>query len=125
LGVIKADEDEQVETLTDEELSDVFHAVSSSLSSSVWCVLNVPGQLHEKVLKQATNEKRRAEMKPEYLQDDLRYALKRLLEPPDFNLPYEVRIYPRLVVNSSDCRQGSTALRTSEYEALEDEEART
>ena len=93
MGVIKADEDEQVKMLTDKELSDIFYAVSSSLSSSVRCVLNVPGQLHEKDLKHATDEKRRAERKPRHLQDDLRYALKKLLEPPDVNLPYEVRIH--------------------------------
>ena len=52
LDVVKVDEDGQVETLTDEELSDVFRAMSPSLLSTVRCVLNVPGQLHEKVLKQ-------------------------------------------------------------------------
>lgn len=61
--------------------------------SSVLCVLNVPGQLHEKDLKQATDEKWRAERKLKHLQDYLRYTLKELLEPPDINPPYEeVRI---------------------------------
>ena len=116
LDVVKADEDEQVRTLADEELSDVFRAVSSFLRfSSVRCVLNVPGQLHEKVLKQATDEKRRAERKLRHLQDDLRYALKKLPEPLDVNLPYEeVRTYLWSVVNPSDCRLGGTALRTPE-----------
>jgi pre-mRNA-processing factor 40 len=60
-------------------------------------VLNVPGQLHDKVLKQATDEKRRAERKLRHLQDDLRYALKKLPEPLDVNLPYEeVRIRPSI-----------------------------
>jgi len=58
LDVVKADEDRQVEALADERLSDVFRAVSSFLSFSVWYVLNVPGQLHEKVPKQATGERR-------------------------------------------------------------------
>jgi len=93
LDFIKADEDEQVETLTDKELSDVFRAVGSPLLSSARCVLNVSGQLHEKVLKQTTDEKRRAERKFRDLRDNLRYALKKLTEPPDVNLPYEVRIY--------------------------------
>ena len=79
--------------MTDEELSDVFGAVSSSLSSSVRRILNVSGQLHETVLKQATDEKRRAEKMPRHLQDDLRYALKKLPETPDVNLPYEVGIH--------------------------------
>lgn len=96
LDVVKV-EDEQVKALTDEELSDVFRAVSSSLlSSSIWYVLNVPEQLHEKVLKQATDEQWRAERKLRHLQDDLRYVLKRLPESLDVNLPYEeARIYPR------------------------------
>jgi len=102
LDVVKVDEDEQVKTLADEELSDALRTVSSSLLSSVRCVLNIPGQLYKKVLKQATDEKRRAKRKLKHLRDDLSYALKKLLEPQDINLPYEVRVYLRLVVNSSD-----------------------
>jgi len=68
MNVVKVDEGEQVEMLTDKELSDVFRAVSSSLLlSSAWCVLNVSGQPHGKVLKQDTDEKRRAERKLEHL----------------------------------------------------------
>jgi len=37
LDFVKADEGERVETLTDEELSDAFGAVSSFLLSSVQC----------------------------------------------------------------------------------------
>ena len=49
--------------------------------------------MHEKVLKQAADEKRRGERKLRHLQDDLRYALKKLPEPLDVNLSYEeVRI---------------------------------
>lgn len=92
LDVVKADKDEQVRGLTHKELSNVFRA------------------LHEKVLKQAADEKRRAERKLRHLQDDLRYALKKLPEPLDINLPYEevVPLFEHL----------------SEYKALEDEEAR-
>ena len=74
--------------------------------SSVLCVLPISfllaggrferftGQLHEKVLKQAADEKRRGERKLRHLQDDLRYALKKLPEPLDLNMPYEdVRIH--------------------------------
>ena len=96
LDVVKADEDKQVRALTDEELSAVFCAVSSSSFLSVaWCRSErFSGQLHEKVLKQAADEKRRAERKLRHLQDDLRYALKKLPEPLDVNLPYEdVRVY--------------------------------
>jgi hypothetical protein len=41
------------------------------------------------MLKQYADEKRRAERKMRHLQDDLRYALKKLPEPLDLNLPYE------------------------------------
>ena len=56
------------------------------------CSERFPGQLHEKVLKQAADEKRRGGRKLRHLQDDLRYALKKLPEPLGVNLPYEVRI---------------------------------
>ena len=94
-------------------------------TSSAQCVLPIsfllrsgdsehfPGQLHEKVLKQAADEKRRGERKLRHLQDDLRYALKKLPEPLDVNLSYEeVRIYLRypVVVSSSDHRVGRATL---------------
>ena len=40
-------------------------------------------------IKQQADEKRRAERRQRHLQDDLRYALKKLPEPIDINLPYE------------------------------------
>lgn len=46
-------------------------------------------QMHEAVLKQHADEKRRAERKLRHLQDDLRYALKKLSEPLDVTLSYE------------------------------------
>ena len=113
LDVAKTDEDEQVRALTDEELLDVFRAVSSFLLfSATRCDSErFPGQLHEKVLKQAADEKRRAERKLRHLQDDLRYALKKLPEPLDTNLSYEeVRTYPQSTVNSSDHCLGCVAL---------------
>ena len=54
-------------------------------------------------MKQAADEKRRAERKLRHLQDDLRYALKKLQEPLDINLSYEeVRGNLGSVVNSAD-----------------------
>ena len=45
-------------------------------------------------IKQQADEKRRAERRQRHLQDDLRYALKKLPEPIDVNLPYEdVRVF--------------------------------
>ena len=45
-------------------------------------------------IKQQADEKRRAERRQRHLQDDLRYALKKLPEPIVINLPYEdVRVF--------------------------------
>jgi len=45
-------------------------------------------------LKKQADEKRRAERKQRHLQDDLRYAMKKLSEPLDITLKYEdVRSY--------------------------------
>ena len=50
-------------------------------------------QLHEQVLRQQADEKRRAERRARHMQDDLRYALKKLPEPFDVTIGYEdVRI---------------------------------
>ena len=55
--------------------------------------------MHESVIKQHADEKRRAERKLRHLQDDLRYALKKLPEPLDINLPYEeVRLIVKIVI---------------------------
>ena len=40
-------------------------------------------------IKKQSDEKRRAERKQRHLQDDLRYALKKLPEPLDISLRYE------------------------------------
>jgi len=46
-------------------------------------------QLHDVALKKQADEKRRAERKYRHLQDDLRYALKKLSEPLDITLQFE------------------------------------
>ena len=46
-------------------------------------------QLHEQILKQQADEKRRAERRARHMQDDLRYAFKKLPEPLDINFDYE------------------------------------
>ncbi|KAG2011639.1 pre-mRNA-processing protein prp40 [Coprinopsis cinerea AmutBmut pab1-1] len=66
--------------------------------------------LHEAALKKQAEEKRKAERRLRHLQDDLRYAMKKLPEPLDINLPYE-EIVPLIE-------------HLPEYKALEDEEAR-
>jgi pre-mRNA-processing factor 40 len=40
-------------------------------------------------VKQQADERRRAERRQRHLQDDLRYALKKLSEPIDLNMTYE------------------------------------
>jgi pre-mRNA-processing factor 40 len=51
-------------------------------------------QLHEQILKQQADEKRRAERRARHMQDDLRYAMKKLPDPLDINLGYEeVRVF--------------------------------
>ena len=46
-------------------------------------------QLHEQILRQQADEKRRTERRARHLQDDLRYAIKKLPEPLDVNLGYD------------------------------------
>ena len=129
LDVVKADEDKQVRALADEELSDVFRAVGPFLLSAARCrSKHFSGKLHEKVLKQAADEKRRAERKLRHLQDDLRYALKKLPEPLDVNMSYEdVRVYPgylAVVIHLIIVQAIPLFEHLNEYKALEDEEAR-
>lgn len=40
-------------------------------------------------MKRKADEKRRTERKQRHLQDDLRYAMKKLSDPIDITLPYE------------------------------------
>jgi pre-mRNA-processing factor 40 len=46
-------------------------------------------QLHEQIVKQQADEKRRAERRARHMQDDLRYAMKKLSEPLDISIGYE------------------------------------
>ncbi|KAG5652053.1 hypothetical protein H0H81_006473 [Sphagnurus paluster] len=73
-------------------------------------VLEIYTTLHNVALKKKADEKRRAERRQRHLQDDLRYALKKLPEPLDIALPYE-EIVPLIQ-------------HLPEYIAIEDEEGR-
>ncbi|KAH6916046.1 pre-mRNA-processing protein prp40 [Coprinopsis sp. MPI-PUGE-AT-0042] len=66
--------------------------------------------LHDAALKKQADEKRRQERKMRHLQDDLRYAMKKLSEPLDISLSYE-EVVP-LIEN------------LPEYKALDDDEGR-
>lgn len=46
-------------------------------------------QMHEEALKRQADERRRAERKLRHMQDDLRYAMKKLADPIDVNMAYE------------------------------------
>lgn len=82
--------------------------------------------MRDQALKQQADEKRRAERKLRHLQDDLRYALRKLPEPIDINLPYEdVRLDVYVYEQKLMYYQAVPLMEElPEYKALEDEEAR-
>ncbi|PFH51972.1 hypothetical protein AMATHDRAFT_74657 [Amanita thiersii Skay4041] len=90
--IVKAHADDTVQDLSREDLREVYNT------------------LHDVALKKQADEKRRAERKQRHLQDDLRYAFRKLHESLDVNSPYE-EIVP-LVEH------------LPEFKALEDEEGR-
>ncbi|KXN90711.1 Pre-mRNA-processing protein prp40 [Leucoagaricus sp. SymC.cos] len=92
LSIIKINATEAVNKLAAEDLREVFNALKDTAS------------------KRRADEKRRAERKQRHLQDDLRYAMKKLPEPINITLSYE-EIVP--LIES-----------LPEYKALEDEEGR-
>ncbi|VDB84826.1 unnamed protein product [Peniophora sp. CBMAI 1063] len=71
VDVIKASADEEVQKLTDDELKLIFKA------------------LHEQAVRDDLEAKKKAERRQRHLQDDLRYALKKLPQPIDVSTPYE------------------------------------
>ncbi|KAH9839899.1 uncharacterized protein C8Q71DRAFT_744711 [Rhodofomes roseus] len=71
VAIVRRDNDEVVGKLTEEELDDIYHT------------------LHDQAVKQQADERRRAERRQRHLQEDLRYALKKLPEPLDISLSYE------------------------------------
>ncbi|KAJ8508895.1 hypothetical protein ONZ45_g8873 [Pleurotus djamor] len=92
LKALEEEKDEAVLALSEENLHLIFET------------------LHQQAVKRQADEKRRAERKQRHLQDDLRYALKKLTEPIDINMSYE-EVVP-LIEN------------LPEYKALEDEDGR-
>ncbi|KIJ61963.1 hypothetical protein HYDPIDRAFT_176733 [Hydnomerulius pinastri MD-312] len=91
VGKVRRDP-ESSRKLSDEDLQAVFRS------------------LHEQAVKKQNDEKRRQERKQRHLQDDLRYALKKLPEPLDINMSYET-VIPLIE-------------HLPEYKALEDDEGR-
>ncbi|CAL1714843.1 unnamed protein product [Somion occarium] len=92
LAIVKEDQSEALQKLTREDLDEIYQT------------------MHDEAVRRQADEKRRAERRQRHLQDDLRYALKKLPEPIDINLPYE-----EAVPLMQDL---------PEFKALEDEEGR-
>ncbi|KAI0047224.1 hypothetical protein FA95DRAFT_1519206 [Auriscalpium vulgare] len=92
-NVVKENADESVSGLSEHDLNLVFET------------------LRDQAIKQQTDERRRTERRQRHMQDDLRYAMKKLPEAIDLELPYEEAI--PLIEH------------LSEYKALDDEGRRT
>ncbi|KAF5355353.1 hypothetical protein D9758_006091 [Tetrapyrgos nigripes] len=92
MNVVRATDDPAVKKFSEEEMHTIFV------------------DLHNRALQKQAEEKRRAEKKQRHLQDDLRYALRKLPEPIDLSLNYEAAV--PLMEN------------LPEYKAIEDEESR-
>lgn len=88
VDVIREDE-EAVKSLSQEDLQLVFKTVRVFVCTVYLSNLTHNYQLRDMAIKKQSDEKRRAERKQRHLQDDLRYALKKLPEPLDISLRYE------------------------------------
>lgn len=96
LGVVKATLNEDVKSLSREEL----HLIFGTVCASLWLLFisQTRFQLHDAAVKKQADEKRRAERKQRHLQEDLRYALRKLAEPLDLSLSFEeVSLYCALM----------------------------
>ena len=88
LKVVQENGDEESATLSPEDLIQIFTTVLlHSLKPTLHIYLVM--QLHDQAVRQQVDEKRRAERRARHLQDDLRYAIKKLPEPLDITLGYD------------------------------------
>jgi pre-mRNA-processing factor 40 len=71
------------------DVEEVFYAVSPSDSLHAMYQLRRCRQLREDAVQKHEEERRRVDRKQRHLQDDLRYALKKMPEPLDLNAPFE------------------------------------
>ncbi|KAH9852126.1 hypothetical protein C2E23DRAFT_206152 [Lenzites betulinus] len=92
INIVKSDSEEPVQSLTEEDLKEIYQS------------------LHEVALKKQAEERRRAERKQRHLQDDLRYAFKKVPELQDASLSYEEAL-PHI-------------RELAEFKAVDDEEGR-
>ncbi|KAG6821479.1 hypothetical protein H0H93_010203 [Arthromyces matolae] len=92
MKVVKTNADDALNALSHDDLMEIFTTLQNA------------------AIKKQADEKRRAERKQRHLQDDLRYALKKLPDPLDVSLSYE-EVVPLIQ-------------HLPEYSALEDDEGR-
>jgi pre-mRNA-processing factor 40 len=93
LKVVQENGDEESASLSTNDLKQIFTTVFLFSTRSTYPLFILSIQLHEQILKQQADEKRRAERRARHMQDDLRYAMKKLPDPLDVNLGYdEVRV---------------------------------
>jgi pre-mRNA-processing factor 40 len=105
LKVVQENGGEETGALSTDELKNIFTTVFYFSTRSSYYVLTFVMQLHEQIVKQQADEKRRAERRARHMQDDLRYAMKKLPEPLDINLGYEeVRVFRnvRIILANED-----------------------
>jgi pre-mRNA-processing factor 40 len=94
LKVMQENGDEESAALSPDDLIQIFTTVRLCSAKPRFHIYPVI-QLHEQAVRQQVDEKRRAERRARHMQDDLRYAIKKLPEPLDVSLSYdEVRLPP-------------------------------
>lgn len=84
--------DDDLARLSAVERKESWETVSVACLVFDLCIVSDPfvvDQLRDQALKIQAEEKRRAERRQRHLQDDLRYALKKLEKPIDVNATYE------------------------------------
>jgi pre-mRNA-processing factor 40 len=82
-------DDQGVKAMDRKDVEEVFYAVSPSDSLHAMYQLRRCRQLREDAVQKHEEERRRVDRKQRHLQDDLRYALKKMPEPLDLNAPFE------------------------------------
>ena len=101
--VLEDNVDEALTKLTEQDMKEVFKTVRGTRTFSEKVVSEraflITSQLRDQAVKQQADERRRAERKQRHMQDDLRYAMKKLPDAIDVNMSYEeVRVH-----NVSSC----------------------
>ena len=88
LKLMQENGDEESAALSPDDLNQIFTTVRPCSAKQRFHIYPVM-QLHEQAVRQQADEKRRAERRARHMQDDLRYAIKKLPEPLDPSLSYD------------------------------------